>query len=277
MKIVFILYLLLTLMPATALANCTLTMGFTESAKMPLINEKGDDSGVFLELFSTAANNIGCDLEVVRLPKKRLHKMFAQGQLDFYPGASFSLSRESYLFYMPNGLSTAEYGVTHLDIKEIDSYKQLSDRKLIWLQEIGSSKVSMARQLDVEKFIMNKLNIDMLKNIMNKRRNVFAVIDKESHDYYRKENTLVSLESIGLKVHKNCCLAQQPMYLGFSKYSPHFKSLPNPDFNKYRVLSPTNLKLVIDQTTIAYKLSQALRELESSGTTQEIYNAHFNH
>jgi len=256
-------------------ANCILTMGYKESAKLPMIKVMGDNSGAYLDLFTIAAKNIGCKLEVVRLPKKRLHKMFAQGKLDFYPGASFSLLREKYLFYIANGFSTAEYGISHSSMPEVTNYRALATKHIIWVQEVGTSKAEVAKALSIETIVLNNINIEKLKHLMLRRQNSFAVIDKELYEYYLKIHQLDSLQSIGLKVHKKCCSNNQPMYLGFSKFSPHFKSLANPTFNHELIISPKNSRERLTKDSIAYQLSQALEHLEKSGVTGEIYKKYF--
>ena len=276
MKPLIAIILMMLILPVSSAANCILTMGYKESAKEPLINAGNDNSGAYLALFSMAAKQIGCSLEIIRLPKKRLHKMFAQGSLDFYPGASFSLAREKYLFYIANGFSTSEYGISDVSMPEISSYRQLTTNKTIWLQEIGSSKADIAKRLNIETITINKLTMDISRRILVRHKNTFAVIDREIHDYYLKANQLTSIKEIGLKLHRHCCGNEKPMYLGFSKYSVHFKQKVNPDYQPEEPLSPTNSTAILHKNSIAYLFSEALKQLQETGVTDRVYQKYFN-
>ena len=98
--------LLLFLFPLNSSADCVITMTYKDGGKPPLIAAMPDNNGAYIDLFTKAADKIGCSLNLVRHPKKRLHKMLAQGKLDFYPGASFSKKRN-------HPFCTAKRGSSH--------------------------------------------------------------------------------------------------------------------------------------------------------------------
>jgi len=256
-------------------AECVLKMAYKEGNKMPLIAKKPDNSGAYLELFSRAAERIGCRLEIVRLPKKRLHRQLEQGKLDFYPGASFSEKRATYLCYIENGFPTGEYGITSADMPDIHDYQQLKELGLTWLMEMGGSKTELADRLNVKTRYLGFADIETARRVISKGRNIFYVADKELVDYYLKNKEFVSFKEAGLKVHNECCGGDYPMYMGFSRTSHHFRKRSNPKYDETKKLSPTNFPIIADSGCVAFRLGQALQELKASGETLKIYQKYF--
>jgi len=261
--------------PSLLFAECQLKMGYKEGAKLPLIAKQPDNAGAYLELFSKAAQSIGCKLTVVRLPKKRLHSKFKSGELDFYPGASFSEKRAAYLYYIENGFMTAQYGITSINTPEISNFQQVKEFDLLWLLELGSSKTELANSIGARTQTLKIVDIERMRRIISKGRNVFYVADKELIDYYLKSNGLSSLKEIGLKVHRHCCAGDAAMYMGFSRFSPHFAEMPNPKYDPSKPLRPSNFPTIVDPDSVAYRLSQALRKMKDSGETAKIYETYF--
>ncbi len=65
------------------------------------------------------------------------------------------------------------------------------------------------------------------------------------------------------------------MYMGFSRAASNFKEMPNPNYDESKVLSPDNFPTIIDQGSVAYKLSKALADMKSEGRTAKIYEKWF--
>ena len=65
------------------------------------------------------------------------------------------------------------------------------------------------------------------------------------------------------------------MYMGFSRFSPHFKENSNPNYDNSKKLSPNNFPAIVSPGTIAHRLGEALQEIRKSGTTNTIYNQYF--
>ncbi|MCP4162273.1 MAG: amino acid ABC transporter substrate-binding protein [Deltaproteobacteria bacterium] len=271
LTLIFIVFVL----SHSAYAGGVIKMVYKDGDKMPLIAKKPNNSGAYLELFSKAAKKIGYKLEVLRMPKKRLHKQLALGKVDFYPGASFSKKRSRYLYYIENGLMTGEYGITGNNIPDIKSYKRVKNLKLKWLMELGSSKAEIAKSIGADVHLVNFVNIEKVRQFINIGRKTFYVADKELIDYYLQSTKYKSFKDAGLKVHKNCCGGEQPMHMGFSRFSPHFKEIPNPGYDKTKSISPNNFPTLVDKKCVAYKLGKALMELKESGETTKIYNKYF--
>lgn len=270
------LLILLALGTNSVSADCVISMVYKDGAKAPLIEEMPKNDGVFNEIFSEAAQRIGCKLDIQRLPKKRLHLLLEEGKLDFYPGASFSEDRAHYLYYLPNGMDTGEYGVTNLSMKEIGSYDELKKLNVIWLMEIGGSPLELANSLGVPIQERKFFDLPLVSKFVERSPNInyFYIADKELVEYFPRL-TGKSLEQAGLKVHKNCCGGDLKMYAGFSRFSPHFKEIPNPDYDKSKKLTPENFPVKVDESCVAAKLGKALVDMETEGMTDKIYSKWF--
>ena len=267
--------LLLFLFPLNSSADCVITMTYKDGGKPPLIAAMPDNNGAYIDLFTKAADKIGCSLNLVRHPKKRLHKMLAQGKLDFYPGASFSKKRSAYLYYFANGFETGMIGMTLDNVGEITELQQLKPLNPVWIMEIGGSKKTMAKELGIQVHEMKNISIDTAIKMLTHKRGGFYLADKEPVDYYLKESGSSSYEKLGIKLHRNCCGGLQPMYMGFSRFSPHFAEKPNPDYDPTEKLSPDNFPTMVDENCVAARLGAALLELRDSGESQKIYDNHF--
>lgn len=259
-----------------ASAECSLNMVYKDGGKEPLITAKPSHDGVYYDVFNEAAKRIGCSLKVSRYPKKRLHILLKKGELDFYPGASFSEKRAQYLYYLPNGLQTGEYGVTNSSVPELSSYEDLKKHDLIWLMEIGSSKRDRADRLGVTVRERKHFDLSFVAKFVNRSQdtNYFYVADKELVDYFHSQ-TGKTLKASGLSLHKNCCGGDSPMYLGFSRFSEKFKEVKNAHYDARRELTPTNYPVSVSEDSVAFKFGQALMAMKSEGVTDTIYNKWF--
>ncbi len=275
-RIFFIaLFTLLYLVPLNGYAACVINMTYKDGDKQPLIAKAPDNSGAYFDLFTKAAEKIDCTLKVDRMSKKRLHKMLTAGKLDFYPGASFSKKRADYLYYIKNGFETGEIGMTRIEVAELTDLQQLKALSPLWMMELGSSKKGIAKELGIEAHLMPSITIDTAVKMLSHKRADFFVADKEPLDYFLKEDGHSSYEELGVKLHQNCCGGIQPMYLGFSRFSPHFSEKDNPAYDSAQPISPENFPTLVDENCVAYKFGQALLELQRNGETQKIYNKHF--
>ena len=260
---------------AAEMADCTIKMIYKEKGKLPLIAKKPDDSGAYLELFSKAAEDIGCKLTVSRSSKKRLHQSLEKGEVDFYPGASYSAKRSKYLHYVPNGFQTGEYGITSLEFPEIQDYQQVKELGMLWLMELGSSKTDIANRIGIETQSVNSADIEKARLLIEKGRKTFYVADKELVDFYLKTKGLKNFKEANLKVHYECCGGNNPMYMAFSRFSNHIKEIPNPNYDPSKKLSPRNAPKILDPNSVAAKLGKALEKLMKSGETEKIYQKYF--
>jgi hypothetical protein len=60
-------------LPATAgNSTCVLKIGYRTNERPPNIARAPDNSGLYLDLYQKAAEMVGCELQVVRLPKNKV-------------------------------------------------------------------------------------------------------------------------------------------------------------------------------------------------------------
>ena len=241
------------------LEACILKMAFKDGEKKPLMAKAPDNTGAFQDIFQFAASSIGCELEIKRYSKLRAHKLLSLGVVDFYPGASYSDQRAEYLHYSPMGMMTAEYGLTPLHIPEIFSYQQVKDLRLTWLMELGSSKREIADRLEIKVEQTQKLTIDKLRRYFTTRQVNFYVFDKEIIDRFLLGKPERYLAEIGLKLHKNCCGGNLPMYLGIAKKSKYFAVEANVKATDNPLLDKQNTKILAGSTF--QRLVSALRAI----------------
>lgn len=249
-------------------------MVFKTGDKAPLMQAAPDNSGIFNDLYREAAERIGCQLTITRLPKQRVHHGLKRGDFDFYPAASFSTERATYLTYIDNGLTTGEIGISSLKMGAITDLHQLKKYShVIWLMEANSSKSEMANLLGVSIQKVNYLNLEKVKDFIDKRPqyHYFYVVDKEVIDSFHVRNPGKKLSDFGLKAHPKCCGNLQPMYLGFSRFSTHLTEAPNLGYNPDIKLAPNNQPVQPSNNSTAFLFSQALQNMKKEGVTDSIY------
>ena len=271
--------LILTLLTYVIIGGSTfakdkaIVMGFKNISKGQLIGDLRSNEGLYKDLFKMAAKELGYNLKIVRLPKKRVHLALRKGTIDFYPGSSFSKERSKYLYYLPNGLKTKEVLVSLSEQREITNMSNANGRLMVGL---GSSKIKWDEKYkDLKVNIMSKLSMPIVVKALKSNRGDFYIADIEIVDSYKKENSINDLSSIGIRIHENAISRNFiKMYLGFSRNSPLFKERKNEYFNTQREISISNFPTKIDEDCIAYKLYKILVKYEKNGTTKALYQKH---
>lgn len=265
----FLLFFVFWIVLPSSQANaCELTMGYKDGAKGNLIGPPGDDTGAYQDLFTEASKRLGCTLRIIRLPKSRLHERLKEGSIDFYPGASFSEERASYLYYLENGFETGEVGVSRQQQPIIKSLEDLQGLKL--LAEVGTSKAYLA-DYGVELVQTSTLTFDHVTKMLTRRRADFYVADIEFLNGYLARHEKDQLEKLGLMIHPNCCGGRQPMYAAFSIKSPLFSGAANNAFRKDQPLSPLNQQIIPKRNNLVEKLAKILADMKSEGLSAQIY------
>ncbi|MBF0369438.1 MAG: transporter substrate-binding domain-containing protein [Magnetococcales bacterium] len=248
-------------------AACTLTMGYRTNERLPLIGKHPDASGLYSDLYRKAAEKVGCSLEVVRQPKKVVLKMLKDGRIDFYPGFNFTEKRAVYTFYIENGLPGGDIGVSHADLAEVTDLSQLQGKTMIsalgapdFLQGVTGVRLKQLPELTTKKALF----------LLQKKRGDFYIYNRSSIHYLLKTE-----QFSGLKTHPNCCGGQKPLYLGFSKNSPHFAGSANPDFDPTQAMTAVNYPVILEKESLAYQFQQALKEMALSGWTEQLYAQYY--
>lgn len=246
---------------------CTLTMAYRTSDRSPLIEQAPSNRGLYQTLYTQAANAIGCKLEVVRGPKKRILKLMEDGGVDFYPGFNFNSERARYTYYIANGLPGGDVGISRSDFKAVTQLSQLEGHTVV--QALGSP--NFVRDLEnVTIYAKPEITIDQAVEVIRKKRADFYIYNRSSIDYYFKQH-----QPNDMKIHPNCCGEVEPLYLGFSRRSPHFNESKNPSYNESKPISVENFPTLIDKDSIACRFQKALADMASSGESAQIYRHYF--
>lgn len=260
--------------PSSSSSPPTLIMGYKEGSKPPYIGPKGDNTGAYQELFSAAADMIGLQLKIKRLPKKRIYKQLEMGEIDFYPSSGFSAKRKSYLYWMPNGFVSKQALLSNIINNEITDFKQT---KGVLLSPLGSSVKKYADynyRISVQK--MGELPIDKAVLALRLGRGNFYIYDIDIFDYYLKRKKLKHFEEISLRLHPNAI--QKPytsLHAAFSIHSKHFHALRNPNYQNDKKSGFNNQEFIPAKDSIAAMFENALKKLQSTHKTKAIYNKYF--
>lgn len=245
-----------------------LKLVYKDIGKPPYMQVAPDNSGLYFDMMQRAAEKIGFRLKVVRLPKIRTYMYLKTGRADLHASGEFRDYRSKYLYYFSNGLYRKEnyYGLTSIEIPELTSIPEINKYNLSWIVELGSSWPLQAEAFGVKYSEVKKTDIDMaIKYIRHGRSVFFRVIKKDLEEYMVKKN-ITSMEDLGVRVHKNACKTHtSPLYVGFSRFSPHYKEEPNLQYDKNKPLSPENFPFKLVPGSVPHKLQNAFKEMIDSG------------
>ena len=252
-QVILIITFFLVSMTSPLGQSCELVMGYQKKAKPPLINKAPDNSGIYLDLYAQAAQELNCDLKIVRLPKMRVLKEMKQGWIDFYPGMKFTDERSIYAYFIPNGLTTGRVGLSRASMPLITHKKNLSGHSVLialgginYVSDVHSVKVHQVLSLDIEK---------AAKMLVLERGDFFAT------DPFVIDSFLKNTHEPIFKKHTDCCGGIKPMHIGFSKKSIYIKEQSNPHYNQDLPLSISNYPTLIVKGSIAYRFGEVVREL----------------
>ena len=248
----------------------TLIMGYRETGRLPLIGKNGDNSGLYFDLFSRAAQKMNVNFKIYRYPKKRVLKYIEDGKIDFYPGFTFTPRRSTFAYYIKNGLlDGGDIGVSLHSLENITNLEQLQGKKV--LLALGGPMVDLLAH--IEGIILNKvasLSIEKAIKLLRLKRHDIYLYNRKSIEYYLKVNNIKDI-----KLHLKCCGGNKPMYLGFSRKSINFKEVKNPNFDPEKVISIMNTPNIIHKESLAYKLGLTLKQMRESGEIQKIIDKYY--
>lgn len=241
-------------------------MGYRTSERLPLIAASPDNSGLYQDLFTEASKRVGCELNIVRLPKQRILAGLESGMIDFYPGFTYTSSRSKFTYFIPNGLTLSTRVISHTDSKEILKKEDMQGG--IMLRANGGPSFGM------EKYGVTMTTIENLD-----LPRAIAMIEQKRVDYYMYFSSTIKYY---LKTHPTnkiklnpCCGAPEEMFLGFSRYSPHYSETSNSAYNTKQPLSPNNLPYVITPDSMPDRLHKAINELREEGFIEGLVKQYY--
>lgn len=257
--------------------SCILTMTYKDVGKPGYMAPSPDNTGLYESLYSEAAQRIGCTLEIKRFPKKRTLKQLQAGKIDIYPSTGFDMNRSLYMHYIPNGLFRNEtyYGLSPLDIDELEDINDLKDTELTWIIEAGRTTVNLAKIQDIPHQALVGLTSTKAIKMINWKRKVFYQIDTDDYDDYLEQQGVSDLTHLNIKTHKHCCEAKsQKLYTGISRLSPIYQEEPNPYYDPLLPTSADNFPTQLVPGSIGHKLSLALEDIYRSGELSLLLSKH---
>lgn len=265
----YILYLLLFI--SAPLWSCELVMGYRTNAKPPFISAAPDHSGLYQDLYTEAAERINCRLKIERYPKARVLYLMRTGEVDFYPGLSFSEKRSEYLAFLPNGLKDGYIGLTRKYEKDIHSLQDVADRKLVMVVSFGSYDLN-AEQFGINVRRPYDFNLARLVDLILVGQADFHAYNLLAVKYFLQMNPEKSEQ---LKVHEHCCAEPRSMFFSFSKNSDKISVSDNPDYQPDQPFSATNNPVRVKPESIAWQLFLALESMREDGRFQQILDRYF--
>lgn len=243
-------------------------MGYRMNERLPLIHAAPENSGLYKELYNLAAKEVSCGLKIVRFPKNRILRMMIKGEVDFYPGFNFTEERASYAYYFDNGLpGGGDVGISRASLPEITNLGDLTGR--IVLESLGGPDY-YSQLNDVRVRRPPDLTLDKAVDIIRKKAADFYIYNRITIEYFLK-----SQEVTDIKIHQNCCGGSMPLYMAFSRHSPHFKEVVNQNYDPTKLMSIENFPTTVSKTTIAYKFFQALNRLANTGGTGSLAEKYY--
>ncbi len=263
-----ILLFIFTIFCGQSAEACTLVMGYRTTPRLPNIEAVPNNSGIYQDLYSIAAKKIGCKLEIVRLPKKRVLLGMAEGRIDFYPGFTFTKARTKNTFFFENGMRSKMVGLSRADMPEVHSLEEI--RGKIFLRPLGAPGV------DAQKygFILHEvpeLDYTQAIKLLQKKHADFFMDHYLNLKFFMQNHP----ERKQFRFHMNCCGKDEAFTIGFSKKSKFYEEEPNLSFDENKPLNYNNYPVQLKKGCIAYRLQQALRELSKTGVTDAIIQTYY--
>lgn len=263
MKCTFILLSLLSFSGV----GCELTMGYRTSERLPYIHAEPDNSGLFDDLYRTAAARIGCELNIVRAPKNRIIRDLMHGKIDFYPSLGFNRQRMRFAHFVPNGLPERYTGISREGTPDIRQPTELVNHDMVLLISPGGYDLGgLPDKLETRR--PPDMDVPQALGLLRARKGDFFIYDEITLNYYLKRDGRTAL-----KLHHDCCESPRTMYLGFSRKSPHFDDEPNPAYDVDKPLTPENLPRRLRAGTKAEQFSRSLALMLKEGKTQALIHS----
>ncbi|WP_415901630.1 substrate-binding periplasmic protein [Neptuniibacter sp. QD29_5] len=188
------------------------------------------------------------------------------GTIDFYPGFNFSLERQPYTFYVPNGLTT---GLKVISLNKSPEVRRIEDMRGRSMLVPNGSPTYGAAEKGVIVVVVENLELSRAIEMLEQERADYYQYQSDTIRYYLKRNP-----NSKIKIHP-CCSAEEPMYLGFSKLSPHYQRVDNPKYRSDLALTINNEPDKLLPESLPYKLEKALKYLDDSGFIDKLEKKYY--
>lgn len=268
LSMVLKLYFLLLFFILSSSHACEVVMGYRTSERLPFIAEAPNNEGLYYSLYSRALADIGCQLKVLRAPKKRILHMIKSGEIDFYPGLGFSDEREEYIHYIDSGLTSKSAIISHIDSKPVQSLSEMKGKTLLIAQG--------ARPIDGEKYGIfmragYDLSLEQVIELISKKQVDFYFYNEDNINYFLAKNPNANIKVYSFNE------TPTPLNLGFSRKSRFALEEYNTEFDPLAEKSLVNREYILTTNNKAYQFQQALIKLKIQGVTNKLVRQYFYH
>ena len=266
---VLILLLSLGIASEVAFAQCLIKLGYRLEDKSPFMAAVADNSGLYSDIYTRAAESINCQLVIVRKPKKRILADLYAGKIDIYPAYNYTEQRANSVFFIATGLVKKNVGISRLSLTQITHLAQLQGHKVI----VALGSLDRYENFPgVQVIRAPNLSIGKVIAFLYLKRADFYYANYSEYLYAIKKNPL---QGGPLKVHHYCCGGEKVVYLAFSKKSVNFKEIANPDFKFSEPMSVANFPTMLDPSSVAYQFKLALQQMKKQGVTEKLFDKYF--
>ncbi|GGI87705.1 substrate-binding periplasmic protein [Shewanella gelidii] len=270
MKYPLLCFIGLLWLPSAFAKQCVLTMGYRTSERLPYIQKAPSNDGFYFDLYDKAAKRIGCRLEILRAPKKRILRELEFGRIDFYPNLNYSPKRNKIAHFIANGLPSNQIGISRRQDPEVTDINQLLTRNKTLLIAPGSHiDGGLPKHLSTRQ--PPEMDIRTAIELILQKSGDFFIYEEASIRYH-----LTQFPNPEIKIHHKCCVNNNKMYLGFSKMSPYYASEPNADYDRKQPLSPTNQPEKLLVSSKANQFAKSLSRMHQLGITVKLRDLYFN-
>lgn len=253
----------------TIAAKPVIKMGYRTTNKLPYIEKAPSNEGLFKDLYSEACRRIGYDLEIVRIPKKRVLIALEEGTLDFYPGFAFDTRRAEYSFWIRNGLKQRDIAISLDSLHDLKTYDDL--KGLRYLAALGNPDYFEGKMPDsIEMYTVAELDIERALKILSLKRADFYIYEEDTMRFWVKSHG-----KTGFKFHPELIQRFYWMNAGFSRFSPLFEQIDNPKYDSTVEMSRDNFPYEVKEGSVVDQFRDALWKMYEEGFTDSLYKFYF--
>ena len=246
-----------------------LVLGYPEREKNPFIADAPSDDGIFQDVLRLAAERVGAELRIDRLPKKRVFQYMREGRVDFYPGSP-TPERNEIMVWISLGFQSKNICLVRAEVPPFKHLREAPPLRLIY--EVGDSRADLPKDYPQLKGIAAAAQLsteDAVRMLRNNYGDLF-VTQRETYLFYLRTQQLDSLDRFKIRYEEDCTGPGREYVLGVAKKSRHYAGLPNPDYRPGKPISLYNQPSRIDPASLAGRLRDTLLEMQESGEAQRL-------
>lgn len=206
-----------------------LVLGYPEREKNPFIADAPSNDGIFQDVLKLAAERVGAELRIERLPKKRVFQYMREGKVDLYPGTP-TPERNETMVWISLGFRSKNVCLVRAETPPFKHLREAPPLRLIY--EVGDSRANLPKQYPQLKGIAAaaQLSTDDAVRMLRGDYGDLFVTQRETYLFYLRSQQLDSLERFKIRYEEDCTGPGRDYVLGVAKRSRHYAGRPNPDY-----------------------------------------------